>query len=127
MFVKLYVGGLKLFVHIATNVVDVLCLGKRLAGLSLFVAEVSCWWLGDSVERDFDVVAVSVLIKFDVTHFLVRNDCGVVGGHVAGKFGEVGCHSFWFVIAGGSVDVVFSCVVGDCLQVEKVKEYFITN
>ena len=73
--------------------VDVLSLGERLAGLSLLVAEISRWWLGDSVEGDFNVVAVSVLVKFDVTHFLVRDDGGVVGGHVAGKFGEVGCHN----------------------------------
>jgi len=68
-------------------VVGVLHLREGLAGLGLLIAEICCWGPGDSVEGNNDVVAVSVLVELDVTDFFVGDDCGVVGGDVAGRFG----------------------------------------
>lgn len=96
LLVELDEGGLKLFVHVAADVVDVLGLRERLAGVGLLGPEALGGGLGHGVEGHLDVGAVSDLFKLDVTHFLVGNDGGVVGGHVPGKFGEVGSHMRYF-------------------------------
>ena len=94
LFVELDVGRFELLIDIATDVVDKLGLGEGLAGFSLVFAEVGSGGFGDGVEGDFGIVAVSVLVKFDVGDFLVGYDGGIVVGHVARKFGEVGGHSY---------------------------------
>ena len=83
-----------MLVDVATKVVDKLGLGEGLAGISLLFAEVGSGGFGDGVKGDIDIVAVSVLFKFDVGDFLVVYDGGIVVGHVAGKFGEVRGHSY---------------------------------
>ena len=88
--------------------VHVLGLGQGLAHIGLLGHEVGRWRLGHSVERHLDVVAIAVFLKFDVASLLVADDCGVVGGHVAGEFGEVGRHML-FLYAKESVEVVFNC------------------
>ena len=92
LLVELDEGGLKLFVHVAADVVDVLGLGQGLAGVALLGPEALGGGLGHRVQGNLDVGAVSDLFKLDVTHFLVRDDGGVVGGHVPGQFGEVRSH-----------------------------------
>jgi len=71
LLIELNVGGFKLLVDVSAEMVYKLGLGKGLASFSLFFAEVSYCWLGNGVERDFFIVAVSVFFKLDVAHFFV--------------------------------------------------------
>lgn len=89
LFVKLDKSGLELLVHVATEVVHILSLGKRLAHFIFFLTEVTCWWLGHSVERHLDVVSIAVLFQLNVTDFLVAHDGGVVSWDISWEFGEI--------------------------------------
>lgn len=108
LLVELDEGGFKLLVDVAADVVHILGLGERLAGISLFRTEVLYGGTGHGVEGNLDVVSVSVFIKLDVTHFLVRDNGGVVRGNVARQFREVRSHLLRDVEE--SVEVVFNCI-----------------
>ena len=97
-----------MLLDVAADVVDVLGLGEGLAHIALLGAEVGRWRLWHGVERDLNVVSVSIFLKLDVTDLLVGDDGGIVSGHVAGQFGEVGSH-MRFLDAKESVEVVFNC------------------
>lgn len=92
LFVELDKSGFELLVHVAADMVNILGLGEGLAHFGLLIHEISCWGLGDSVERHLDVVTITVFLKFDVAGLLVAYDCGIVGWHVAREFWEIGGH-----------------------------------
>lgn len=96
LFIQLDKGRLELFVDVAADVVRELCVRKTLARFGLLFSEVLHWWSGHCVERNLNVVTVSILLKFHVANFLVRNDGWVVCGDIAGEFGEVRCHFLKF-------------------------------
>jgi len=93
LLVKLDEGGFELLIHVATDVVHVLSLGKGLAHLTFLGAEILSWWLGHCVEWHLHVVPVTVLFELNVAYLLVGDDGWVVSGHVPGQFGEVRRHN----------------------------------
>lgn len=88
--------------------VHILGLGERLASVSLVGTEGLDGGTGHGVKGNLDVVSVSVFIKLDVTHFLVRDNGGIVRGNVTRQFREVRGHLLRDVEE--SVEVVFNCI-----------------
>ena len=78
-----------MLVDVSADVVHVLSLGERLAGIGLLGTEVVDWWFGDGLEGNLDVVSISVFLELDVTHFLVRDNGGIVRGDVSRELREV--------------------------------------
>ena len=81
-----------MLVDVAAEVVHVLSLGERLAGVCLVGTEVGNWGAGHGVEGHFYVVSVSVFLLLDVTDFLVVHNGGVVRRDVAWQLREVRSH-----------------------------------
>lgn len=93
LFVQLDESGFELLIQVATEVVGVLSVRQRHAGLVLFGSEVSLGWgLGHCVQGDLHVVSISVLVELHVRDLLVVNQSGVVGGHITRKLREVRRH-----------------------------------
>jgi len=85
LFVKLYEGGLELFLDVSVSKVvleDTLREGGACGGLLRNVGLLRR--LGHIVERYVCVLGVSDLFQFDVGHFLVLHEGGVVQNGVAG-------------------------------------------
>lgn len=96
LLVELGVGWFKLLLQVGTGVIHVLGLGKRQAWLVLLSAEMlGRWGLWHCVQWNLNVVAVSVLLQFDVAHFFVAHNGWIVRWHVSWKLGEIGSHIFY--------------------------------
>ena len=99
LFVQFHEVGFVLLLQINASVVLVNALTKTFALVGLLASEVSVNGSGERVQRHWQVVAILVLTLLAVGNSFVRDHCGVVGGHVAGQFGEVGGHDELFVIS----------------------------
>lgn len=89
LFIKFDEGGFVEFLRVLANVAYILSMTETLVSLGLFVHEVPFDCSGKRVQWNLDIFGISDLLELNVGDFLVIHDCGIVGWHVAWKFGEV--------------------------------------
>lgn len=92
LLVELHEGGFEVGADVGSEVVGESSLGETLALFILGLSEVGSRVLREVVERHNCVLAVSDDLLLDVGDSLVVDQRGVVSGHEAGEFREVGCH-----------------------------------
>jgi len=73
-------------------------LGETLALLIFLGFELGNGWARQGVQGHLDVFVVANLVKFDMGHFFVINNCGVMCRHVTGQFGEVRGHGYKYIM-----------------------------
>ena len=92
LFVKFDEGWLVKLLNVIAHVVGILHVTNAFAHISFIWQEVLLQLSWQGMEWYNDVSSISYLLELDMRYFLVVHHCWVMGGHVSGKFWEVGCH-----------------------------------